>query len=227
MFFSFGLLRFSQVTPSLYTKLTNLKKLLILFTALLILASGGIYLYRSYLAGLSPSEVVEHLPEIAKNLEFELDNVRYTHTRSGVKKWELSTHKAKRIKGQGKIILEGVEAWIFSGGKLKNDTHILANQGSYLVKTGDISLSGRIRIVNKDFTITTEHLDYFESRNQIIAYGKLLVKNDSLVIKANRAKIDLKAQLIHFSGGVRTTINLDTLKNGSPALKTSSRARAK
>ena len=157
--------------------------------------------------------MVDKLPEIAKNLDFELDNVRYTHTRSGVKKWELSTHKAKRVKGENKIILEGVEAWIYSGGKLKSDTHILADQGSYLVKTGDIALTGGIKIINKDFTIETDQLNYNESQELITAPDNLKVTSKTLLIKAARADIDLKNQKLHFSGGVRTRIDLEQIKS--------------
>lgn len=190
-----------------------MKKILIAIIVLFFLVIAGLYYYQSYIKHLSPAEVVDKLPEIAKNLDFELDNVRYTHTRSGVKKWELSTHKAKRVKGQNKIILEGVEAWIFSGGKLKSDTHILADQGSYLVKSGDISLDGKIRIINKDFEIETNHLNYYESREQITAPQELKVKSESLLIQAAKAEIDLKNQTLHFSGGVRTRINLGKIKS--------------
>jgi len=179
------------------------------------------YLYRHYLGGLNPADVARHLPELAKNLDFELDNVRYTHTRSGVKKWELSTHKAKRVKGQDKIILEGVEARIFSGGRLKSEVHILADRGSYQVKSGNISLYGRIRIMSKDFEIDTGRLDYFEDRDLIVAPDRLTVKSKSLTISAPKAEIKIKSQSIHFFGGVKSRIKPDSLKSGPLASSSS------
>ena len=155
-----------------------------------------------------PSLISEKLPEIAKNLEFELDNVRYSHTRSGIKKWELSAHKAKRIKGRDEIIIEGVEAWIYASGKLKSDTHIKADLGSYLVKSGDISLSGHVSIDNEQLHISTQQLRYMESSDTIVAPQQLKVQNDKLQIEAGSARIDLNSRVLHFSGGVKTTLYL-------------------
>ena len=195
-----------------------MKKLLVILLLLLISAAVAFYLYRSYLYRMTAAEVAKKLPEIAKNLDFELDNVKYTHTRSGVKKWELSSRKAKRVKGENKIILEGVEAWIYPRGKLKSETHVLADSGSYQVETGDISLSGNVRIANKDLKIVTDELSYNESQDHIDAPGKVSVNNDTLSIKALRAQIDLKKQQIIFSGRVKTRLYLNKIKSGKAQL---------
>ncbi len=157
---------------------------------------------------LDPSRLPIDLPEIAKHIEFELENVRYGHTRSGVKKWELSTLKAKRIKGQDEIILEGVKARIYAEGKLESDTRIEADRGSYVVESGDMQLEGRIKIINRQFQITTERLRYQESLEEILAPESLIVYSEKFKIEAARATIDLARQQIHFKGGIRARIQL-------------------
>ena len=184
-----------------------MKKIFIIALILAALAAGGYYYVQRILR--DPAQLVDKLPEIAKHLEFELDNVRYGHTRLGVKKWELSTHKAKRIKGQKNILLEGVTARIFADGKLKDDTRIQAERGSYLVDRGDMELQGTVKIKNKQFNIETEHLLYRADSEQIEAPDKVSVDSEKLSIKANRAIIDLKQQQLHFSGAVKATIRLD------------------
>ena len=183
-----------------------MKKLFIVLFLLLGLVGGIFYLVRQVL--LDPSRLPIDLPEIAKHLEFELENVRYGHTRSGVKKWELSTLKAKRIKGQDEIILEGVKARIFAEGKLDSDTRIEADRGSYVVESGDMQLEGRIKIINRQFQITTERLRYQESLEAISAPESLIVHSEKIRIEAARATIDLSRQQLHFTGGVRARIQL-------------------
>ncbi|MCK5539662.1 MAG: LPS export ABC transporter periplasmic protein LptC [Deltaproteobacteria bacterium] len=182
------------------------KKILIILFLLLGLVGGLFYLVRQLL--LDPSRLPIDLPAIAKHLEFELENVRYGHTRSGVKKWELSTLKAKRIKGQDEIILEGVKARIFAEGKLESDTRIEADRGSYVVESGDMQLEGRIKIINRQFQITTERLRYQEFLEEILAPESLIVYSEKLRIEAARATIDLARRQIHFRGGVRARIQL-------------------
>lgn len=186
-----------------------MKKIIIIVLGLILLVAGGYYFVQQVLR--DPARLLDKLPEIAKHLEFELENVRYGHTRSGVKKWELSTRKAKRIKGQDHILLEGVEARIYADGKLDSDTRIEAESGSYLVESGDMELQGAVKIINRQFRITTERLSYKEAVEAILAPETLLVESEKLTIKADRATIDLKHQQLHFSGSVKTRIQFDEI----------------
>lgn len=198
-----------------------MKKILIIAFILLSIAVGGYYFVRQLLR--DPAQLVKNLPEIARHLEFELDNVRYGHTRLGVKKWELSTRRAKRIKGQKNILLEGVTARIYAEGKLKGDTRILADTGSYLVDSGDMELQGAVKIENQQFNIATERLIYQAESEKIEAPESVLVESEKLTIKANQATIDLRQQQLHFSGAVRASIRIDkkvvTAKNMEDAKK--------
>ena len=182
------------------------KKILIALFILIVLSGGVYYLVQQVL--LDPSRLPIDLPKIAKHLEFELEDVRYGHTRAGVKKWELSTRKARRIKGRDEILLEGVKARIYADGKLDSDTQIEADTGSYVIESGDIELEGQVKITNRQFQITTERLSYQESLEEILAPGSLLVKSENLTITANQATIDLPRQQLHFRGSVKARILL-------------------
>ena len=183
-----------------------MKKIFVIALILIGIIAGGYYYVQRLLR--DPAELVKNLPEIAKHLEFELDNVRYGHTRLGVKKWELSTRKAKRIKGQKNILLEGVNARIYADGKLKGDTRIQADKGSYLVDSGDMELQGAVKIKNKQFNIVTQRLVYNADSEKIEAPEKVAVDSEKLSIKANRATIDLRQQQLHFAGAVKATIRI-------------------
>ncbi len=199
-----------------------MKKIFIIALLLIVFTGGGYYFVQQVLR--DPARLVKALPEVVKQLEFELDNVRYGHTRSGVKKWELSTRKAKRIKGQDRIILEGVTARIYADGKLESDTRIEAENGFYLVESGDIELQGAVKIINQQFQIKTERLSYQEAKEEILAPESLVVESEKLTIKANQATIDLRQQQLHFSGSVKARIRpgkiSDVAENGSKDEKT-------
>ena len=182
------------------------KKIIPILLLLLFLGGGVFYLVKQALR--DPSRLLADLPKIAKNLEFELENVRYGHTRSGIKKWELSTLKARRIKGRDEILLEGVNARIYADGQLESDTQIEADRGSYVIESGDMLLEGQVKIINRQFQITTQRLRYQEALEEISAPESLIVNSEKLEIKADRAIIDLRRQQLHFSGAVRTRIQV-------------------
>ncbi len=171
-----------------------------------------------------PSRLPIDLPQIAKHLEFELENVRYGHTRAGVKKWELSTLKAKRIKGRDEILLEGVKARIYADGKLESDTQIEAERGSYVIESGDMLLEGRVKIINPQFQITTERLRYQEALEEISAPESLIVNSEKLTITADRATIDLPRQQLHFRGKVKARI---LLSGDASKVKVKAKVKAK
>lgn len=201
------------------------KKILLILFLFLLLGGGVFYLVRQVLH--DPLQLLVDLPKIAKHLEFELENVRYGHTRSGVKKWELSTLKAKRIKGQDKILLEGVKARIYADGKLESDTQIEADRGSYVIESGDMLLEGQVKIINRQFQITTERLRYQESLEEISAPESLIVNSEKLKIKADRATIDLRRQQLHFSGAVRARIQVAKSLPEMPPIKPEVKTKVK
>ena len=162
---------------------------------------AGVLTVRLFLS--KTPKLVKALPEIARHLEFELENVRYAHTRSGVKKWELSTDRARRLKNSDEIELSGVKARVYADGRLESDTVIQAVGGAYKVDSGDMVLSGDIHILNPEFSITTSKIEYYEATELISAPEKLTFNSEKLTIEANRARLDLPRQQLHMEGQVK------------------------
>ncbi|HDS17178.1 MAG TPA: LPS export ABC transporter periplasmic protein LptC [Proteobacteria bacterium] len=177
------------------------KKILIMLLALLLLVAVGAYL--GFRLARDSGRLPELLPELARHLEFELENVRYAHSRAGLKKWELSAARARRLKGAEEIRLEEIKARLFAEGKLESDTGIEAERGFYVVASGDMELEGRIRVVSQQFQITTERLCYREAEEEIQAPGKIFVESEKLDISADSAVIDLPGQKLRMQGRVQ------------------------
>ncbi len=180
-----------------------MKKLL--FAAGLIILSGIILLVVYY--RMAPKTVEKTiLPAIARQLEFELNDAHYTHSKSGKKRWELTAAKAQRNKGSDNIILTDIHVILFAGDG--SQTVITADQGSYNTTNNNVSLTGHIRINNANDTIRTEELTYLDQQEKIIINKPVTINRTGFTIKAERASMEVPKNRFHFSGGVNAHIKL-------------------
>ena len=180
-----------------------MKKLL--FAAGVIILAGIIFLAVYY--HMAPKTVKKTiLPAIARQLEFELNNAHYTHSKSGRKRWELTAAKAQRNKGSDNIILTDIHVILFATDG--SQTVITADRGSYNTNNNDVTLTGHIRINNNTDTITTEALIYQDQKEKIIINKPVTINRTGFSIKAQRASMEVPKNRFHFSGGVKAHIKL-------------------
>lgn len=180
-----------------------MKKLL--FAAGFIILSGIILFILYY--RMAPKTIKKTiLPAIARQLEFEINDAHYTHSKSGKKRWELTAAKAQRNKGSDNIILTDIHAIIFAGDG--SQTVVTADQGSYNTINNNVSLSGHIRIKNAHDTIKTEELTYLDKKEQIIINKPVSIDRTGFSIKAEHASMEVRKNRFHFFGEVKAHIKL-------------------
>jgi len=177
-------------------------------TALIV---GGLILAGILVAVLfyrtSPKKVAKTiLPAIARQLEFELNDAHYTHSKGGRKRWELTASKAQRNKGSDDIVLTDIKVTLFATDG--SQTVIKADQGAYNTDNNNVTLTGHIRISNANDTITTEELIYLDHEEKIIINKPVSIKRTGFSIKAKRASMDVPENRFHFSGGVQAHITM-------------------
>ncbi|HDJ28014.1 MAG TPA: LPS export ABC transporter periplasmic protein LptC [Proteobacteria bacterium] len=178
-----------------------MKKLLL--TAGVIILAGIIFIAVYY--RMAPQTVKKTiLPVIARQLEFELNDAHYTHTKSGRKRWELTAAKAQRNKGSDNIILTNIHVILFAADG--SQTVITADQGSYNTNNNNVSLTGHTRIKNATYTITTEELTYLDQQEKIIINKPVTISRTGFSIEAQRASMEVAKNRFHFSGGVKAHI---------------------
>lgn len=146
------------------------------------------------------------LPAIARQLEFELNDAHYTHSKSGRKRWELTAAKAQRNKGSDNIILTDIHVTLFATDG--SQTIITSDQGSYNTNNNNVSLTGHIHIKNATDTITTEELIYLDQKEEIIINKPVTINRTGFSIKAQHASMEVAKNRFHFSGGVKAHIKL-------------------
>lgn len=185
-----------------------MKKLL--FATGTILLAGIIFIVIYY--RIAPKNVKKTiLPAIARQLEFELNDAHYTHSKSGRKRWELTAAKAQRNKGSDKILLTDIHVILFATDNTQ--TVITADQGTYNTNNNNVTLTGHIRISNAKDTITTEELTYLDQKEEIIINKPVTINRSGFRIKAERASMEVPKNRFHFSGGVKAHIKLQGAKN--------------
>ncbi|MEA2109979.1 MAG: LPS export ABC transporter periplasmic protein LptC [Pseudomonadota bacterium] len=177
----------------------------------LVLAAGVILLagiiFSAVYFRMAPQTVKKTiLPVIARQLEFELNDAHYTHSKSGRKRWELTAAKAQRNKGSDNIILTDIHVTLFATDD--SQTLITADQGSYNTNNNNVYLTGHIRISNASDIITTEELTYLDQKEEIIINKPVTIKRTGFSIKAKRASMEVPENRFHFSGGVKAHIKL-------------------
>ena len=180
-----------------------MKKLL--FAAGLIILAGIIFIAVYY--RMAPKKVKKTiLPAIARQLEFELNDAHYTHSKSGRKRWELTAAKAQRNRGSDDIILTVIHVILFATDG--SQTVISADRGSYNTSNNNVSLSGHIRIKNATDTLTTEKLTYLDQEEKIIINKPVTISRTNSTITAERASMEVPESRFHFSGKVAAHIKL-------------------
>jgi len=180
-----------------------MKKLLL--TAGVIILAGILFLVVYY--RMSPQTVKKAiLPTIAHQLEFELSDAHYTHTKSGRKRWELNAAKAQRNKGSDNIILTDIHVTLFATDS--SQTFVTADKGSYNTGNNDVTLTGHVRIHNATDIITTAELTYLDQQEKIIIDKPVTINRTGFSIKAKRASMEVPQNRFHFSGGVKAHIKL-------------------
>ncbi|NIA19406.1 MAG: LPS export ABC transporter periplasmic protein LptC [Xanthomonadaceae bacterium] len=171
-----------------------MKKLLIAAGAIIL--AGIIFLAVYY--RMAPQTVKKTLlPAIARQLEFELNDAHYTHSKSGRKRWELTAAKAQRNKGSDNIMLTDIHVILFATDG--SETVITADQGSYNTNNNNVSLTGHINIKNATDTINTEELTYLDQKEEIIINKPVTINRTGFSIKAQRASMEVQKNRFHFS----------------------------
>ncbi len=146
------------------------------------------------------------LSAIARQLEFELNDAHYTHSKGGRKRWELTAAKAQRNKGSDDIVLTNIKVILFATDG--SQTIIKADLGTYNTDNNNVTLTGHVRINNAKDTITTEELIYLDHEEKIIINKPVTINRTGFSIKAKRASMEVPKNRFHFSGGVKAHIIL-------------------
>ena len=147
------------------------------------------------------------LASIKEGANLSLGKIRQTATRDGKKEWGLEADSAIYMEAENKVDLKNLSVIYY----LENDreVHLEADRGMLQTDTNDIEFSGNVVIINDQYRMKTEHLDYEHGPRIIICDQSIRIWGQGAELTAESAKYDLKADKIVLKGNVVATVPRD------------------
>ncbi len=172
----------------------------LLFIAMLAVVFGLGYRLWDRRTEPAPETVVDSLPA---NADLSLQDIQYTETSEGVRRWTLTAKSGAYEAGQGKSAVQDMRLEFFD--KQGQEQMVLtADQGVWLSETGEIEAQGNVVAkTTEGYTLYTEQLAYSSETDQITTHQAVRVKKDSIDLFAHGMRYELKDRRLTLNSQVR------------------------
>ncbi|OGW56908.1 MAG: LPS export ABC transporter periplasmic protein LptC [Nitrospirae bacterium RBG_16_43_8] len=104
---------------------------------------------------------------LKKSLPFKggsfIEGLKIIHKKNGTSMWTLNASRADIIEGSDRVKLNDVVLTIEN-----KEMTIYSPEGFYNMESRDLTLNGKIKAVSKGYTITTESVEWNQSRGEIV-----------------------------------------------------------
>ena len=108
------------------------------------------------------------------------------------------------------------EAYYNNFGKITDpENELTSKTGKYYVTTKKNQFTNSVKIVNKDFTVQSQVLDYYHTSGNAYLYGPTTIKGADYSIYCERGYYDTHRQLGYFMKKAKIDYDLKTLKGDS------------
>lgn len=133
-----------------------------------------------------------------------LSRVHQTATKDGTIQWQLDASTAELEADTGRMVLQAPQVDFF----LDDGTqvHLTARQGILYTRENNIKVSGNVQVRNDRYTMVTEVLAYEHDQRVLHADVPVLIKGQTIELKAARMRYDLKTNQTQFTGQVEGII---------------------
>lgn len=155
-----------------------------------------------------PLKLLNHLPDVA----LQVKDFRRTKIEGGRKAWELTGEEVRYLKGENQALIKKPRLVFYD------------KEGKTIEATGDegrlfflneeleqMKLQGSIRVAYQGYVLETEEASYLKAKNQVVAPGKVNLKNAGLELEAVGMEIALGEEKIRLLNGVKTRFHPATL----------------
>lgn len=137
----------------------------------------------------APDPVVDSLPA---NADLSLQDIQYTETSEGIRRWTLTAKSGAYEAGQGKSAVQNMRLEFFD--KQGDPQMVLtADEGLWLSETGEIEAQGHVVVkMTEGYTLYTEQLGYSTKSDQVSTDQAVRVKKDNMELSAHGMRYGLK-----------------------------------
>lgn len=153
----------------------------------------------------APDPVINSLPA---NADLSLQDIQYTETSEGIRRWTLTAKSGAYEAGQGKSAVQDMRLEIFD--KQGREQMVLtADHGVWLSETGEIEAQGNVVVkTTEGYTLYTEQLGYSTRNDQVSTDQAVRVKKDSVELFAHGMRYGLKDRRLTLISQVRALFML-------------------
>jgi len=187
-------------------RIEKARKVLLCFALLVILVVVVISFNDDRKKEITPE--IQKKDDASDESNVKLEKVIYsTVDEENIKEWDLKADTARYFEDKERLILEGVEARIYSDDKTY---YVTGNEGLFNTKTRDIEIKGQVEVVMPDRTeLHTEILYYNHKKKLMTTNNKVLITREKVTIKGVGVVININEKKLLILDKVRASQNAE------------------
>lgn len=144
---------------------------------------------------------------VQKEADMQLNKIRQTATKNGIREWRLDAESATLLEKQKTMLLDSPDVEFFMDDG--DNVHLTADQGTIYTDSSRIRVSGQVSANTNRYRFQTEALDYYPATRELHADTPVAISGQSFTLRADSMIMNLKTKLTRFEGGVEGTISED------------------
>jgi LPS export ABC transporter protein LptC len=146
------------------------------------------------------------LPRLPQNIDLSMQQLHYTETRNGVKKWDLLADKAEYDRKSDLTRLTGIRM-VIAGDRRFGELTLTADRGEYHNTTRDVRLIGHVEAKNATgMEFKTGHLTYSAARAVLQTTDRLRFTDSSMTVEGVGMELMTEKRNMKILSGVIATI---------------------
>jgi LPS export ABC transporter protein LptC len=147
------------------------------------------------------------LTQIQKRADMQLNKIRQTATRNGIRDWRMEAESASLLKNRHtmQLVKPKVEFFMKDG----DNVHLTAAKGTIYTNSNRMDVSGDVRASNNLYRFRTESLKYDPSSRELRSDTPVNLSGRWFNLRADRMRMNLATDIAHFDGHVEGTISED------------------
>jgi LPS export ABC transporter protein LptC len=144
------------------------------------------------------------LQEPASAADLQLNRMKYTETREGIKEWELEAGSVRYFQDEKMVFLEGVKATFF--GKNQETYVLIGERGKFNTQTKAIEVFDGVKIDSSDgYQMQTRSLRYQAEKRELRTSDPVEMSGPQLRIQGTGLVVELDHQRMKILKQVTTT----------------------
>ncbi len=145
------------------------------------------------------------LEVIKKEADMQLNKIRQTAMKNGVREWRLDAESATLLEKKQMVLLDQPEVEFFMQ---DGDTVFLtASRGTIYMDSNRIDVSGQVSARTRHYRFETETLSYDPNIRELYTDSAVTLKGQAFTLNAAAMAMDLKTNIARFEGGVEGSIS--------------------